>query len=107
MSTPSKRITPESGRRAPAIRLKREVLPAPFGPMTPSAAPSGNWRSISSATLTDPKALLRLSSCRITNQISAHGEGRAIAPLCQPSLGDRLHLAARRNGRKGLVVDDD
>ena len=34
------RTVPPSGRSAPAMRLKSEDLPAPFGPMMPSAAPA-------------------------------------------------------------------
>ena len=46
----------------PAIRLKSEDFPAPFGPMMPSAAPSSISRSIPSATTTEPKAFDRRSS---------------------------------------------
>jgi hypothetical protein len=38
MSSPKKRIEPESARRSPVTRLKSVVLPAPFGPMMPSSS---------------------------------------------------------------------
>ena len=39
ISRPFRRIAPASGARPPAIRLKSVVLPAPFGPIIPSASP--------------------------------------------------------------------
>jgi hypothetical protein len=44
------------GFSRPVIRLKSEDLPAPFGPMMPSASPSCTSREMSSATTTAPKA---------------------------------------------------
>ena len=38
-SRPSKRMAPASCASSPEIRLNSEVLPAPFGPMMPSASP--------------------------------------------------------------------
>ena len=40
MSWPSKRTVPLSGRSSPVIRLNSVDLPAPFGPMMPSASPA-------------------------------------------------------------------
>src|SRR5229473_1455259 len=57
ISRPFRWISPASGARPPAIRLKSVVLPAPFGPMIPSASPCATDRSISSAAMTEPKLL--------------------------------------------------
>ena len=40
MSSPSKKMRPELGRRNPLIRLKNVVLPAPLGPMIARSSPS-------------------------------------------------------------------
>ena len=37
---PAKRICPRSGASSPLIMPNRLVLPAPFGPTTPTASPS-------------------------------------------------------------------
>src|SRR6187399_2880248 len=120
MSRPSSRMAPRSGRSAPAIRLKSDVLPAPFGPMMPRAVPSATARSMPSATLTDPKARLRRSSSRIMSVTAVgwakrsvptrhHSRTRGHASLCPPynRLLNRLHLAGNGNGGEGFVVDDD
>ena len=39
MSSPPSRIRPASGRSAPVMRLKKVVLPAPFGPITAVSEP--------------------------------------------------------------------
>ena len=39
MSTPSKRMRPPSGARAPETQLMRVVLPDPLGPMSPNRSP--------------------------------------------------------------------
>src|SRR5205085_11795974 len=38
-SSPSKRIVPSLGLNAPAIRLNKVDLPAPFGPIRPTISP--------------------------------------------------------------------
>jgi len=40
IARPSKRTSPVSGARKPVTRLKSVVLPAPFGPMSPTIAPA-------------------------------------------------------------------
>src|SRR5262245_35442922 len=59
MSAPLRRISPLSASRLPAIRLKSVVLPAPLGPMMPTASPRATPRSTASAALTEPKDLER------------------------------------------------
>src|SRR6266851_9944897 len=63
-SRPRKRIRPESGRRAPAIRLKSVVLPEPLGPMTPSSSPSSSVKLTSLTAWTPPKPLDSRSTSR-------------------------------------------
>src|SRR5262245_17845893 len=77
ISTPLRRISPASASRLPAIRLKSVVLPAPLGPMMPTASPRATARSTASAALTEPKDLERR---RISRSICRRG-GRAGPPV--------------------------
>src|SRR5215813_4703650 len=63
MSSSLNRTCPVVGLR-PQITLKSVVLPAPFGPMTPSTSPRSTERSMRSRAWTPPKLLLipRISS---------------------------------------------
>ena len=65
MSAPAKTTRPPSGATVPVAMPNSVVLPAPFGPMMPSASPSPSARSISFATTTAPKRLEIFSSARI------------------------------------------
>ena len=47
---------PRSGRRSPEIRLMTEVLPAPFGPMSPCTSPGPHAKLAPSTARTPPKA---------------------------------------------------
>ena len=109
---PSRRMRAGIGRSAPAIRLKSDDLPAPFGPMMPSAAPASTPRSILSATTTEPKAFDSFSSSQDHASaapvgVPGRGRRRSHASRGRSRSGDRLHLAAHRNLRRRLVVDDD
>src|SRR5262245_9008354 len=94
-SWPSKRMRPAVGATAPSMRLNSVVLPAPFGPMMPTASPGAIARSRSSATMIEPKFFLRPTT-------SSSMTGQRIARS-----GDGLHLAADRDRRRRLVVGDD
>src|SRR6185295_18141821 len=112
MSRPSSLMLPPSGRSAPAIRLKSDDLPAPLGPMIPRAVPASIARSTLSATTTEPKDFDRFSVCRITRRSPTRfrqgtGGGSATSRLIVDLVCDRFHLAANRNLRGVLVVDDD
>src|ERR1700681_1218923 len=111
---PFRRISPASGASPPAIRLKSVVLPAPFGPMMPSASPGATDRSISSAAITEPNVLrrplifsMRLSATRRTNQNVIANLRRACSARLVLLSTDRLHLAAGRNVWRSPVVGDD
>src|SRR5579872_5127776 len=113
MSRPIKRTAPASGFKAPPIREKRVVLPAPFGPTTPSASRSATLKEMASATLSWPKLLERRSSSRIIQYFGSllricdklktpHSKGHAAAfpssafgasPLRSDPSGDRNALA--------------
>src|SRR5450756_265934 len=65
-SRPLNTTRPSSGRWTPVMRLNRVVLPAPFGPMMPSASPSFNCTLRSSITSTPPNDFLRPAVSRTT-----------------------------------------
>src|SRR5437870_3562103 len=49
---PSQRISPASGRSAPAMSLRRVDLPAPFSPTTACTSPAATARSTASRAVT-------------------------------------------------------
>ena len=59
MSSPWKSTLPLSGTMAPDIRLKKVLLPAPFGPITAVSVPCVNFRLTSLVAATPPKRLIR------------------------------------------------
>src|SRR5262249_47653154 len=65
MSVPANTTRPASGRAVPLAMPNSVVLPAPFGPMMPSASPSASAMSISCAMTTAPKRLEIFSKARI------------------------------------------
>src|SRR5690349_6479037 len=96
------------------------VLPAPFGPMMPSASPSSSARLIPSAMTIAPKRLEIFSRARMVGMPelrSPHGAkrnaGKAVPDFASlhPGYGailrQQLQLAADRNFRGRLVGDDD
>src|ERR1700733_10716113 len=70
MSLPSKCTVPVSGRSTPVMRLNSVDLPAPFGPMMPSASPRATSSATPSTALSEPNDRARLSSLRITSRPS-------------------------------------
>src|ERR1700730_5819955 len=112
---PFRRISPAPAPSPPAIRLKSVVLPAPFGPMMPSASPGATDRSISSAAITEPKGLPRLLIfsmrwsviTRWTNRNLIANLRRAGSARLVLLSTDRLHLAAGRNVWRSPVVSND
>src|SRR3981189_2842883 len=64
-SRPSNTTRPPSGATVPVMIPNSVVLPAPFGPMMPSASPSPSARSIRSAMTIAPKRLEILSRARM------------------------------------------
>src|SRR3954463_14151627 len=67
MSSPAKRMLPESGSSMPVSWLMSVVLPAPFGPMMASVSPSRTSRSTPSVARSAPKLFTnaRTSSIRL------------------------------------------
>src|SRR5215207_2168492 len=70
MRSPWSVIVPASAGKMPLTRLKSDVLPAPFGPMSPTTRPADSVRSIASATTIPPK---RLSSPRTSSMADIGG----------------------------------
>src|SRR5260370_14120457 len=65
ISVPSNRIAPAFGRYAPGIKLKSVVLPAPFGPISPTISPASTLKSTALTAARPPnerETLLSLSS---------------------------------------------
>src|ERR671914_1209756 len=59
MSSPAKRILPESGRSMPASWPMKVVLPAPLGPITACVSPSRTSKSMPSLARSAPKVLVK------------------------------------------------
>src|SRR5678815_2828909 len=97
-SRPAKRTAPRSGRRRPIRRLSAVVLPAPLGPMTPSASPSSTARLSPSMTTSEPKDLKTPSSASKAGMRSPLADGLR--------LPERLQCPSRRDVRRRLVADD-
>src|SRR5947207_8634445 len=95
MSSPSSRMRPEVARRRPEIRLKRDVLPAPFGPITPRNSPSATSSETSATIVAPPMSSPSSSMARI-------GAGATI-PKCRCGPEELLALEARRDRRRRLV----
>src|SRR5579872_4684554 len=82
----------------PDSRLKRDVLPAPFGPMIPSSSPSATSRLTSATMEAPPMSSPRLRAARIGGFM----RGSSAPPLLERrdgrldvARGDRLqHLDA-------------
>ncbi len=94
MSLPSKRMRPAFGRRLPVIRLNSVVLPAPFGPMMPSASPratEGDARRRPSARRSDFETF---SSARIS----------CLPCPCSPSDGRRRSPPADQAQAIGSIL---
>src|SRR5882672_3962092 len=98
MSLPPNDTRPASARRSPLIRLNSVVLPAPFGPSTPSVSPAATDSEMLSATLSAPKLLQTPSRARMDMTLERPG------PTWLS--GHRLELASGRDVGCGLVVHD-
>ena len=61
MSRPSKTMVPEVGGKNPLIRLKKVVLPAPFGPMIARSSPLATLSETSRTATRLPKRLVTFS----------------------------------------------
>src|ERR1700722_8947957 len=95
MSRPFSTMRPRSGRSMPVMRLNRVDLPAPFGPMMPSASPRASDKSMSLATTIMPNALETDFSSSITQ------------PCLLSRSAQQLHFPAHGDLRCLAVFDDD
>src|SRR5579862_4837517 len=73
-SLPSKRISPVSGRSCPHTQLKSVVLPAPFGPTSPTHSPGCTSKVICETAWIPPNDLHTPRSVR-SGAASAIGVG--------------------------------
>src|SRR5438132_4399482 len=84
ISLPSKRMCPASALSAPVTRLKKVVLPAPFGPMIAWIPPASTVRSSFERTTSFPK-IRESPSTASSGALTAQGEpgqqGRVEQPL--------------------------
>ena len=62
--------SPSSGASSPTIRRKSVVLPAPFGPTSPTFSPGLSWNEASTKRSWRPYCLLMRA-----NEIMAKGRG--------------------------------
>ena len=67
ISAPSNRIWPPVGGNSPVRRLKKVVLPAPLGPMTPTASP---WRMPNVTWSTAVKLPNRRETARVSRRVA-------------------------------------
>src|SRR5437660_10469712 len=65
MSLPWRWTLPPEGRKAPVIRLKSVVLPAPLGPIKPQICFAGISKLTSLSAATPPKYLVSFSTSSI------------------------------------------
>src|SRR5579885_2801718 len=87
----------------PLTTLKRVVLPAPLGPITPWIRPGSTASETPSSTATAPKRFTRLSMLsRATAPIPARGPARRPGPSGHP--GRHLELRVGQLGRPDDLV---
>src|SRR5688572_23960879 len=67
MSSPRRRTRPAETGRSPEMRLNREVLPAPLGPITPRNSPS--FSSIDTLSTMDTSPIFQVSSSVVSTGI--------------------------------------
>src|SRR5258708_3920704 len=65
MFAPSKSTVPASARRNPVMRLAAVLLPAPFGPISPTILPRATVKEQSSTARRPPKAFTRCCTSRM------------------------------------------
>src|SRR6476619_7266613 len=94
------RITPVVGTTAPAMRLKRVLFPAPFGPMMPTISPPSTVKLTSRMAHSDPNWRPTASSLSII--FSSLYTGGKSARRRDPG-----HRAADRAGNTGREVEND
>src|SRR5215475_71847 len=76
---PRKRTCPLVGARKPVIRLKHVVLPAPFGPIKPTIAPSSTAK-LTRLTATRPPKRTLSSSTSSRDTLAPCGSARPPEP---------------------------
>src|SRR3954447_6332404 len=103
MLRPSKRMSPESGRYRPVMRLKSVVLPAPLGPITLTISPSSTCRSSSEMTCRPPKSIDTLRSSRMGGRALTSDDLHACGP--EETLRAQVHQADQKRAEQNEPRD--
>src|SRR5262249_21631422 len=98
MSMPARMTRPASGATVPLAIPNSVVLPAPFGPMMPSASPSARARSSARATTTAPKRLEIFSKARMAGMQWSSASAVALyhASAAPPLIPAKAGIQSRR-----------
>ena len=98
ISTPSKRMVPESDGSRPLIRLTSVVLPAPLGPIRPATLPVGTVIEKSETAATPPKCLSTVSTSSKGGDPPGelHGAPPTALPAAGPGAPSVATFASRR-----------
>src|SRR5580692_1566442 len=96
---PASLTSPESGVTSPEIELNSDVLPAPFGPISPRISPSRTSKLISTLAATPPKDLLTLSTSSSRGIVRSRGRPHADADQA----GQTLRPRKRHDNDQGAV----
>src|SRR4029453_7859077 len=98
MSYPNTRAPPRDGRSSVASTSMAVVLPAPFGPSSPTIAPAGTSKSSASSARVSPKSLPSPTAS------IAGGPADSLEDISS-SLGFELEIAIAVIDRTGRFVD--
>ncbi len=103
MSVPSNMTLPWSGCSMPSRQLKNVVLPAPFGPMSPTASPASTSTETSSSALMPAKRfeMPRASSSVMASRASWSPRPRVSPGRPGPAAGSRCRPPTGCAGRCG------
>src|SRR6266849_4495639 len=108
ISAPRKRTDPALGRSAPAMRLKRVLLPEPFGPMRPRNSPSATSKETPFTAVNPPKVLVSLETSKNTSgreRVALRKRQQRVGGLDLARPGDaRAAVDVLHHHREGALV---
>src|SRR6266542_6212197 len=88
-------MAPDVGESTPRIMLIVVVLPAPFGPRSPTTSPGATWNKIPSTAETAPYDLRRSSTSRMGGRPPVAPSNRLALSGLRAILGHRPHALLR------------